>query len=73
VPTHPNQAALNHAVGFTRSLTPPDAVSGDGIAAEYRDGVLYLALPKKEEVKARRIEIAGEGLNQKAMGAGAGQ
>jgi HSP20 family protein len=58
---------------FTRSFTLPNTVSGDGITAEYRDGVLYLALPKKEEVKARRIEIAGEGTNQKAMGAGAGR
>ena len=58
---------------FTRSFTLPNTVSGEGIAAEYRDGVLYLSLPKKEEVKARRIEIAGEGVNQKAMTAGAGR
>ena len=54
---------------FTRSFTLPNTVSGDGIAAEYRDGVLYLSLPKREEVKARRIEIAGEGSAQKAMSA----
>ncbi len=54
---------------FTRSFTLPNTVSGEGITAEYRNGVLYLSLPKKEEVKARRIEIAGEGANQKAMSA----
>jgi HSP20 family protein len=54
---------------FTRSFTLPNTVSGEGITAEYRNGVLYLSLPKKEEVKARRIEIAGEGTTQKAMSA----
>jgi HSP20 family protein len=58
---------------FTRSFTLPNTVSGDGITAEYRDGVLYLSLPKKEEVKARRIEIAGEGSAQKTMSAKAGR
>ena len=58
---------------FTRSFTLPSTVSGDGITAEYRDGVLYLSLPKREEVKARRIEIAGEGSARKAMSAKAGR
>jgi HSP20 family protein len=57
---------------FTRSFTLPNTVSGEGITAEYRDGVLRLSLPKKEEVKARRIEIAGEGTDQKAMSAKVG-
>lgn len=46
---------------FTRSFTLPPTVSGEGISAEYRNGVLRVTLPKREEVKARRIEIAGEG------------
>ncbi len=58
---------------FTRSFTLPNTVSGEGITAEYRNGVLYLSLPKKEEVKARRIEIAGEGATQSAMSAQAGR
>jgi HSP20 family protein len=58
---------------FTRSFTLPNTVSGEGITAEYRDGVLRLSLSKKEEVKARRIEIAGEGSDQKAMSAKAGK
>jgi HSP20 family protein len=45
---------------FTRSFTLPPTVSGEGIAAEYRNGVLRVTLPKREEVKARRIEIQGE-------------
>src|SRR5215212_157630 len=50
---------------FTRSFTLPPTVSGEGITAEYRNGVLRIALPKREEVKARRIEIAGEGAEGK--------
>jgi HSP20 family protein len=46
---------------FARSFTLPPTVSGEGIAAEYRNGVLRVTLPKREEIKARRIEIAGEG------------
>jgi HSP20 family protein len=45
---------------FTRSFTLPPTVSGEGVSAEYRNGVLRITLPKREEVKARRIEIAGE-------------
>jgi HSP20 family protein len=46
---------------FTRSFTLPQTVSADSAAAEYRNGVLRVTLPKREEVKARRIEIQGEG------------
>jgi HSP20 family protein len=51
---------------FTRSFTLPPTVSGEGISAEYRNGVLRVTLPKREEVKARRIEIQGEGNETKA-------
>src|SRR2546425_11438223 len=46
---------------FTRSFTLPQTVSADGAAAEYRNGVLRVTLPKREETKARRIQISGEG------------
>jgi len=45
---------------FSRSFTLPQTVSGDGAKAEYNDGVLRVTLPKKEDTKARRIEIAGK-------------
>ncbi|MGB9180318.1 MAG: Hsp20/alpha crystallin family protein [Pyrinomonadaceae bacterium] len=45
---------------FTRSFTLPQTVSAEGATAEYRNGVLRVALPKREDVKARRIEIKGE-------------
>lgn len=46
---------------FTRSFTLPQTVSADGATAEYRNGVLRVTLPKREETKARRIQISGEG------------
>ena len=45
---------------FTRSFTLPQTVSAEGATAEYRNGVLRVILPKREETKARRIEISGE-------------
>jgi HSP20 family protein len=52
---------------FTRSFTLPQTVSADGAAAEYRNGVLRVTLPKREEVKARRIDIVGEGEEAKGQ------
>jgi len=46
---------------FSRSFTLPQTVSSEGATAEYKNGVLRVVLHKREEVKARRIEIAGEG------------
>jgi len=56
-----NYHRVERAYGsFTRSFTLPQTVSGDGAAAEYKNGVLRVVLRKREEVKARRIEIKGE-------------
>jgi HSP20 family protein len=44
---------------FTRSFTLPQTVSAEGAKAEYNNGVLRVTLPKREETKARRIEVAG--------------
>ena len=44
---------------FTRSFTLPQTVSAEGATAEYSNGVLRVTLPKREETKARRIEIKG--------------
>lgn len=46
---------------FTCSFTLPQTVSADSAAAEYKNGVLRVTLPKREEVKARRIETIVEG------------
>jgi len=54
---------------FTRSFTLPQSVSAEGATAEYNNGVLRVALPKREETKARRIEVSGtgSGSSQKAI------
>jgi len=45
---------------FTRSFTLPNTVTAEGANAEYKNGVLRVILPKREETKARRIEIKAE-------------
>ena len=46
---------------FSRSFTLPQTVSPENVSAEYKNGVLRVVLQKREALKARRIEIAGEG------------
>ncbi len=42
---------------FVRSFTLPDAVEREAIAADYKDGVLLLHLPKRSEKKSARVRI----------------
>jgi HSP20 family protein len=44
---------------FSRTISMPGTVDVDAIQAETQNGVLQIHLPKKEEVKPRRIEIGG--------------
>ncbi len=43
---------------FTRSVSVPDGVKGDTIAAKLEDGVLTVTLPKAEHRKPKTIEVA---------------
>src|SRR5262245_12903275 len=43
---------------FFRSFTLPAFVDVANVKAEYKDGLLKIALPKKETAKARRVEVA---------------
>ena len=43
---------------FTRSFALPGAVTGEKVTAEYKDGVLKVVLPKKEETKPKAIKVA---------------
>jgi HSP20 family protein len=43
---------------FSRSFALPAAVNGEKVTAEYKDGVLKVTLPKKEEVKPKPIKIS---------------
>jgi len=45
---------------FTRQFTLPQTVTAEGATADFDNGVLRIALPKREETKARKIEITGK-------------
>ncbi len=44
---------------FTRSFTLPQTVTAEGATAEFHNGILRVSLPKREDTKARKIEITG--------------
>lgn len=57
-----NYHRVERAYGnFTRSFTLPNTVTAEGATADYRSGVLRVVLSKREDTKAHRIEIKGEG------------
>ena len=43
---------------FSRSFTLPNVVDTEKIKADYKDGVLQVTLPQKEEAKPKQISIA---------------
>ena len=43
---------------FTRTLTLPSGIDGDGITANYVDGVLELRIAKPAETKPKKIAIS---------------
>ncbi len=45
---------------FSRSLTLPKGIDAEGVTANFDRGVLEVRIPKPEERKPRRIEIAGQ-------------
>ena len=42
---------------FLRTFSIPGSVDQAGIGAEYKDGVLHIRLPKRQEQKAQKITI----------------
>lgn len=55
-----NYHRVERAYGsFTRSFTLPPTVTADGAKADFENGVLRIRLPRREETKARKIEITG--------------
>jgi HSP20 family protein len=43
---------------FQRSVSLPTPVAVDKVNAQYKDGILTIALPKSEEAKPRKIEVS---------------
>jgi len=42
---------------FTRTVALPTTVNVDEVKADFKDGVLRVTLPKRDEVKPRHIEV----------------
>jgi HSP20 family protein len=42
---------------FARSFSLPNSINADKVKAEYKDGLLTLTLPKREEAKPKTIKI----------------
>jgi len=42
---------------FVRTVELPTEVKADGVAAEYKDGLLLITLPKTEEAKPKQITV----------------
>lgn len=58
---------------FTRSFRLPQTVDTESIKAEFKNGLLKVAMAKKESVKARKIEIVGADASEpRALSAQAG-
>ncbi len=43
---------------FTRSFNLPATVDGNRISAAYKDGVLTVRIPQREEAKPKQIEVS---------------
>ena len=43
--------------GFSRAFSIPAIVDEERIRADYKDGILKISLPKKEQVKPKQIKI----------------
>jgi len=53
-----NYHRIERAYGiFTRSFTLPTTVDAEKIKADYKDGLLKVVLPKREEAKPKQISI----------------
>lgn len=46
------------SVALSRSVSIPETVQTDKVAAAYENGVLTVTLPKREEAKPRKITVA---------------
>ncbi len=53
---------------FSRSFTLPEGIDADNVQAELKDGVLRVTLPKKPELKPRKIELKQLGSSQPTPG-----
>ena len=50
---------------FVRSFTLPNNVDRENVRAMFRDGLLNIEIPKREEAKPRQIRIMGDTTQEK--------
>jgi HSP20 family protein len=48
---------------FSRSFSLPNTVNSEAIGAEYKNGVLTVTLPKREESKPRQVKVTVNAAN----------
>jgi HSP20 family protein len=48
---------------FSRSFSLPNTVNAEAIGAEYKNGVLTVTLPKREESKPRQVKVTVNAAN----------
>ena len=48
-------------VSFSRSFSLANTVNAEAIQADYKNGVLTLSIPKREEAKPKQIKVRVEG------------
>jgi HSP20 family protein len=51
------QRLERHYGSFERSFALPSSVDGNRISASYKDGVLTIQLPQREDAKPKQIEV----------------
>jgi HSP20 family protein len=57
-----NYLRVERAYGsFSRSFSLANTVNTEAIKADYKDGVLTLSIPKREEAKPKQIKVRVEG------------
>ena len=67
-----NYLRVERAYGsFSRSFSLANTVNSEAIQAEYKNGVLTLTIPKREEAKPKQIKIRVEGTAAAAAAAAA--
>ncbi len=54
------QRMERHYGSFSRSFTLPATIDAARISAAYKDGVLTITLPQREEARPKQIAVSGE-------------
>ncbi len=66
-----NYLRVERAYGsFTRSFSLANTVNSEAIKADYKNGVLSLSIPKREEAKPKQIKVTVETVPAMASAAG---